>query len=430
MHSMGYSAVREAFGKIEVSGYRVQDILCELLGKDSRDLRREKFDTIKGVERLVGLCKMNLLDQPTAEQLDEIAAHYDVELNGGRMEIYSLVPRVLERCKDVSKDRKVDFDDMIWLPVVLDLAVKRYDLLLVDECQDLNRCQQQLALKAGNRLILCGDPKQAIYGFAGADSRSMDRMTEILSATKRGCLTLPLTVTRRCGKAIVEEARKIVPDFHAHESNGEGSILRAKYGKDKEGDADDSTPDTYHSSVRDRDMCLCRVNAPLVSQCFRFLKAGRKATIQGRDVGQGLISTVKKLSKDNDAVPELIRRLDEWRHEEERKEMAKRNPSEARMIALRDRFDCLVCFTDEAKTVTQVISKIEAVFTDDKDNPGIRLSSIHKAKGLEAERVFFLEPKGASCPHPMAKTPQAYDQEMNLRYVAITRAIETLIYVK
>lgn len=41
-------------------------------------------------------------------------------------------------------------------------------------------------------------------------------------ASKRGCAILPLTVTRRCGKAIVKEANKIVPDFKAHESNPEG----------------------------------------------------------------------------------------------------------------------------------------------------------------------------------------------------------------
>ena len=281
---------------------------------------------------------------------------------------------------------------------------------LVDEAQDLNRCQQQLAMMAGKRLILCGDPKQAIYGFAGADAESMSRMQKILEATERGCVHLPLTVTRRCGKAIVAEAQKIVPDFGYWETNPEGKISQAEYAvSDK----------SYHTIVNDGDMCLCRVNAPLVSQCFRFLKAGRKATIQGRDVGQGLISTVKKLKADS--VPDLSCKLSDWLHCETMKETAKRNANENQLIALQDRVDCLYCFMEGQQTVEDVIAKIESVFTDNKDSPGIRLSSVHKAKGLEANRVFVmtdtLYPAGVNL------------EEQNLEYVAVTRAKQELVLV-
>lgn len=451
MHSMGFRACQAAFGKLKVDQYRVQDIIADLLGKDIRDLRKDKLETVKAVEELVGLCKMNLVGffggnlHTTAanannsicwdETLTELASHYDVELNGNRREIFDLVPQVLERCKAVHVDRCVDFDDMIWLPVVRSLNLTKYDLLLVDEAQDLNRCQQQLAMAAGRRLILCGDPKQAIYGFAGADSQSMARMEDVLSRTDRGCVRLPLTVTRRCGKAIVREAQKIVPDFEAFETNPDGRVLHALYKTEQTVEVNDpSRPTTksenagYHRLVQDGDMCLCRVNAPLVSQCFRFLKAGRKANIQGRDIGQGLIKPLKKL-KATDVV-DLVAKLDDWHAKERRKEEAKRNPNEAKLIALQDKLDCLLCFTEGQETVEAVVKKIESVFTDDKTSPGIKLSSIHKAKGLEAKRVFFLMPKEGPCPHPMAKTAWAKEQEQNLLYVGITRAIEDLVYVR
>ena len=113
--------------------------------------------------------------------------------------------------------------------------------ILVHNCQDLNRCQQALAKKAGKRLVLCGDPMQAIYGFAGADAESMPRMARELAAAPisfigdpvpgcRGCTTLPLTVTRRCGKAIVREANKLVKDFEAFETNPEGKVSYARFG--------------------------------------------------------------------------------------------------------------------------------------------------------------------------------------------------------
>ena len=65
----------------------------------------------------------------------------------------------------------------------------------------------------------------------------------------------------------------------------------------------------------------------------------------------------------------------------------------------------------------------------DGETDGVLLSSIHKAKGLEADRVFLIEPEGAPVPHPMAKQDWEIEQEWNLRYVAITRAKKELIYV-
>ena len=332
-----------------------------------------------------------------------------------------------------------------WLPVALGLPVFQYDLLLVDEAQDLNRCQQAFAKRAGKRLILCGDPKQAIYGFAGADCESMGRLEQELADTDRGCLHLPLTVTRRCGKAIVAEANKIVPDFTAFETNPQGKISFAKFKIEQTREVNDpkrptvkSEIDSYHQLVTDGDMVLCRVNAPLVSECFRFLSAGRKATIQGRDVGQGLISTIKKVmsgwSPTDDSQPlvemvELSSRLSHWLDLEMAKESAKKNPNEGRMTNLQDRYDCLCCFINGSQSVEGVIQKIDAVFTDSKKQPGIRLSSVHKAKGLEADRVFLIKTKDAPIPHPMAKTLWAREQETHLLYVAITRAISTLVYV-
>jgi hypothetical protein len=521
MHSLGLKAVTAAFGRVQISDYRVSDIIADLLGKDLRDLKRTDFELVKATENLVRLCKMNLVGTDVAGHrgdwldvegfnaaLDQLASHYDVELNGSRDKVYELVPKVLERCLDVNRDRKIDFNDMIWLPVALDLPVTQYDLLLVDEAQDLNRCQQQLAKKTGRRIVMCGDKHQAIYGFAGADAESIDRMKQELSMGKcravidqhtpneckvadgtawdafphndecrcvyegTGCLVLPLTVTRRCGKAIVEEAKRIVPEFEAHESNCDGTISRAMFKADRvyPGCATDKekacvhgnpwggdcphcdgynqpktispSPDnklvmihadgSYRDRVLDGDMCICRVNAPLVSQCFRFLKAGRKAEIQGRDIGQGLISTVKKVTKGltNPTVADLVEKLSDWVHQETEKENRKRMPSEARIIAITDRYDCLLCFTEGVTRVEDVIAKIERVFTDNRTSPGIKLSTIHKAKGLEAKRVFLLEPEGATVPHPMAKSQWQKGQEMNLRYVAITRAIEELVYVK
>jgi len=476
MHAMGLRAVTSAMSdlrafSLDQAKWVIPDRIAKVMGGEARELRKTKIVLMNAAEQLVSLAKQNMVttwDRPQPEvwqDLDALASHYEVEV-GNRSETYPLVCAVMDLCRNPLADRRFNYDDMIWLPVVLGLPLQRYDLLMVDEAQDLNRCQQELAKRAGKRLILCGDPKQAIYGFAGADAESMNHMYSELTCNddgrSRGCVVLPLTVTRRCGKAIVGEARRIVPDFEAHESNGAGAVSELTMesvdcahchgtGHEPYNDPDKgmvhgenelcSNCDVclgykttgYANQVLDGDMVLCRVNAPLVSQCFRFLKAGRKANIQGRNIGQGLVSAVERLCKPLDpslvSAPTLISKMHDWHATELAKEHAKKMPSEAAIINLQDKLDCLSYFTMEAENARDVIRKIEAVFTDDKSSPGIRLSSIHKAKGLEAKRVFFLMPKGGECPHPMAKSAWQQEQEMNLKYVAITRAIEKLTYV-
>lgn len=416
-HGLGCSAVRMCFRGIgQPNKYRTADILFRLSGgeglEDSRRYRWEHRNFISIISELVSLCKINLLEG-SPEEIDELIGKHDIDTKGITHEVYAAVPRVLNESKNVGQDNQIDFDDMVWLPVVLNLRLPKYDLLLVDEAQDLNKCQQELLKRAGKRLIFCGDPKQAIYGFAGADSESMETLESSLKNTKEGCEHVYLTVTRRCGRAIVSKANEVVPDFSAHESTGEGSVNTIEF-------------ESYSSTVKGGDMVLCRVNAPLVKECFKFLREGKKAFIQGRDVGAGLLRTIESM-KANDIL-DLIEKISVWADMEVEKDQRKKTPDEKRQIHIQDKRDCILTFTQQCSTLKELVEKIDDIFSD-RTKAGIRLSSIHKAKGLEADRVFFLQLPKARCPHPMAKTTWQYEQEKNLLYVAYTRAIRELIIV-
>lgn len=453
LHGLGYYAIRKAFHiRQDPSDGRVNEIVSEIMRVDLRELRRERPVLVKAVDQLVGLCKLNLInpgdystwvsDDPCPDpaksnswpiKMSEIAAHYDIELGdpATKKTVFELIPAVLERCKDVAKDGYVDFNDMIWIPVILGLPVFKNDLMLVDEFQDTNRCQQEFAKMAGRRLILCGDPQQAIYGFAGADSDGMKRMQKDLEATPRGCKILQLTVTRRCGKAIVVEAQQLVKDFEAHEANPPGIVTEALYPmQPKRTEAGRAVLEeipyekTYLPLVQDGDMILCRANGPLVNNCFRFIKRGRRATIQGRNIGDSLIALVEKL--DALSVQDLLQKLGDWLVKEQQKENGQRNPSQTKLQAMQDKHDCLVAFADACKEVHEITLKIQTIFTDDPNVPGIKFSSIHRAKGLEAKRVFYIQ--GFGRPEDKMKLWEL-EQEKNLRYVAITRAIHELCMV-
>lgn len=438
LHQMGFSAIRKNFtlNKQAVNGYRTQNILEMISGVSFWDLKKNKPEYVAACVRLTSLSKLNLLE-PTAENLDHLASYYDVDLGGYQEEVFDMVPLVLERCKQVDKDGYIDFDDMVWLPVALDLPCQKYDLLLWDECQDGNRCQQALVKKCGHRLLLCGDVNQAIYGFAGADAESMERMYTELDETKNGVEIFPLTVTRRCGEAIVQEARKYVKNFEAHEDNSEGEVLTMNL-RGKEG---------YLNELQSGDMILCRNNAPLVSECFKILKMGMRASIRGRDIGKGLVNMIKKLYKTeqrenqlktdehwedfftSQSVIDFGVRLEEWTMNELNKERAKKNPNDHKIESYEDREMCLQFFAQGAQNIKDITDSIARIFTDKSARDAVNLSSIHKSKGLEANRVFMLDIEGAYCPSPYAKTDWQRVQERNLRYVEITRAKHTLVKV-
>lgn len=439
IHSLGLAAVTKRFGRVsaEKAKWVVADLAAELLGVNLKDVRGSKVaDQIWAVDSLVSLCKQTLTE-PTPDGLDQLASRYDIDLNGSR-EVYDLVPQVLEQCLQ-PRNNQITFDDMIYLPIKHNLPIYKVDLQVIDESQDLNRMQQELMYRSGYRIVFVGDVHQAIFGFAGADAESMKRMRQTLNGGEmppaakadpnwRGCITLPLTVTRRCGKAIVREAQKYVPEYQAHESNCEGAISHAKCLEFKGSSfgSDLSKHTDYRKLVQSGDFILCRCNAPLVSQCFKFIKDGRKAVILGKKVGEGLISLVDK-SKAR-SVPDLISWLGDWLAREQANESAKKYPSEGRIEGLQDRHDCVMAFCEDAQEVQDVVRKINSIFTDNKGDRGITLSSIHKAKGLEARQIFWLRPPGAG-PRTEKMQPWELEQERNLAYVAITRAIESLTYV-
>lgn len=430
IHSLGRTTVYSVYpGLRQPDDNRTFRIIQEITGVDVQTLREKKPELLSGLKKLISIAKMNLVgyskelngllpieDKRWEEDLWQLMDYYEIDCDKYNTEAVKLAPKILHRALEVVKDGYIDFDDMVWLPVVLGMTPYRYDMLIVDEAQDLNPCQQELVLKAGERIVLVGDDMQAIYGFTGADSESIPNMYRKLSSLGE-CVQLKLTVTRRCGKAIVNHAKKYVPDFEAHESNPEGKIdtSRLLYMKEEPG----TEINNYMEVVKERDMVLCRTNAPLVSQCFRFIAQERKAIIRGRDIATGLLNLVDKMKAIS--VEDLVSKLETYFQKERDKENAKKFPSENRLMSLDDRELCMNQFIKGAGTVQDVKSKIDRVFND-KETEAIVFSSVHKAKGLEADNVFLLLPKDSPMPHPMAKSPWAKQQEINLIYVAITRA--------
>lgn len=304
-------------------------------------------------------------------------------------------------------DTGIDFADMIYLPVRNGWLQKRYDLVVVDEAQDMTVAQLEIAQGVcRGRVVVVGDDRQAIYSFRGADSNSLDRLKRELNAKEFG-----LNITYRCGRVITEAAARLVPDFQAGPSNPEGCIETLHIEKLKD-------------SVALGDFVLSRLNAPLVELAMSLLRNGKRARIAGRDIGAGLRALIRKLAKGPAAhsIPAFLTKLSAWEKKEVTRWTAADRPD--RVDSVRDRAAMLTDLAANARSVRDVEDRIEALFTDDGLGQAgvITCSSVHRAKGLEAERVFVL----MDTLYPRNN----YDiEEQNIEYVAITRAKQTLVLV-
>lgn len=308
-------------------------------------------------------------------------------------------------------DTGIDFADMLFLPVRNQWLTARFDLVVVDEAQDMNSCQLLIAQGVcKGRMAVVGDDRQAIYGFRGADSGSIDRLSSELDATE-----LPLTITYRCGKNIVAEAQRIVPDFEAGPDNQMGEIRRLPF----KGLVDE---------CQVGDFILSRKNAPLVSVALRVLRSGKRCKIEGRDIGAGLLALIKKLTKGKAAtsMPAFLEKLSAWEEREVVRASRAGKGADARIERVRDQADTLRSLSEGLSGIRELQTRCEDLFAD---GGGSRVvcSSVHKAKGLEAERVYVLaDSLIVSTKKQNAKQSR---EEDNIEYVAITRAKHSLVWV-
>jgi DNA helicase-2/ATP-dependent DNA helicase PcrA len=316
---------------------------------------------------------------------------------------YETVLAILEAAAEEPTEGAIDFSDMIYLPLRNGWVFPKYDLVAVDEAQDMTGPQLTMALRAcrkDGRIVIVGDDRQAIYGFRGADSRGLDRLKDELQAGELG-----LTTTYRCGKSIVAKAAALVPDFVAPESAPEGVVRTC-------------TPAEMILEAKEGDFILSRLNAPLMGVALDLIKRRVRARIRGREIGKGLIDLIERLRVLR--IADLETALEMWR----RREVARLGKQDvrlarAKMAQVDDTVDTLVTLADNCDSMQHLRDDLKTLFVDEDGGQVVMCSTVHKAKGLEADRVWVLEDtlRNGSL------------EEENIRYVAYTRARRELVLV-
>lgn len=404
LHSLGFSFVTKNWGRVRVDNYRGAKI-AEAIGVPD--------DLIGIVKKLADIGKQVFPLTKDPSNLMDLAYDFDCIPDDSWSEQgwdTARVARAALTCMERATDRDgcIDFTDMIFLPVRLGWMQRWYNAVIVDEAQDMNACQLILAsnvVKKGGRVIVVGDDRQAIYGFRGAFANGIQDMKAKLNASE-----LKLTITYRCPKSVVDLAAEIVPDYRAANTSSDGVI-------------DEITYDKVIESVNVGDFVLSRTNAPLAKTCLTILRSGKRCRIEGKDIGQGLINLVKKVAgKRATNIVDFLSKLTTWCDREVNKALKAERETRAQFV--RDQHDTLTELSEDLTNIKELIARLESLFSNSDDNPilSVVCSTVHKAKGLESDRVFILEDS-------FRRNANRNLEEENIRYVAITRSKNHLTLV-
>ncbi len=400
LHKWGKNNIEAAWPKARLDKWKVYNII------DRYNFAKNNSILKQNISKLVGLLKGSLIE-PTDKNIQHLADDFCIDIEP---EEIGFVRRTFNA--SVADMSKFDLDDMIYFPAIKPEICQKFDFIAIDEYQDINLAQSVLttnSLVEGGRILGAGDPNQSMYQFRGAGVGIMDKMAKKLNATR-----LPLSISYRAPLSIVNLVNQKYPyiNFEASPNAIPGNINYIDY-KD------------FYDIVEDNHGVLCRTNAPLVAPCFALIRKGIKATILGRDIGQGLLGLIKKREKlvRVTTLDSLLSDLKIFRENETRK--FERDNKLSRAALLDDQCKTIFALAAECRTIDDLRYKANTVFS--KDRQRVTFSSIHKAKGLEWTTVHILEPH--LMPHPMAKTKRDRAQEINIAYVADTRTKDKLFYV-
>lgn len=340
---------------------------------------------------------------------------------------------LLEEGNQLSKRTMViDYTDMLYLPYKWkQQPIRKYEFLFIDECQDLSKSQFAVAAKygkKGGRILAVGDPSQSIYGFTGADINSFNRVKEYTQANK-----LSLTTCFRCPKNVVELAKTIRTDIVGN--------------KEEEGIIHTILFDDVVNLAKPGDLIISRLRAPIVLLVFSFIDKDIKVHIHEEEVRE-IINEIKNIFKQNelnliisslsygfdDLKTEVMNRWS-WiiqKNSERITDSTERNlfiENEKKYLEKKLNFlyKKYEQWKNDCDTLNDILRRIKDYISATDDS--IKLSTIHRAKGLENKRVFILNYDELPFFRLQQKNWER-TQEINLKYVAITRALSELYLIE
>ena len=348
----------------------------------------------------------------------------------------------------LSERDALDFDDLV--ARALQLLERRADIratwrercshLLVDEAQDLDRSQLELALLlAGpdNRIFLVGDDDQSIYGWRLADVRRVLGLAASLPGLRR----IDLETNYRCPTAVVSRAVRLIE--HNDErfrkrivarTNAAGHIVLAADARD---DAERVAAIIAGAGRGEAESAaiLARTNRellPAIAMCVELERPFRPPAASLLVDDARVDAWLTTLEQDRRQADPLLVRLAALRNAvtaggagEHSDGRIADDAMVASLMTWAAAYPSLAAFRDAIADVRRRVSELA------RDDASLTLATVHGTKGLEWDHVTVLGLDVGRFPsrravHESAEPARALEEERRLAYVAWTRARKTL----
>jgi DNA helicase-2/ATP-dependent DNA helicase PcrA len=148
-------------------------------------------DQARCIKQAIHDCELDTANFPPARMLENISKLKNmlIDVDTFKTEaddfLHNTLGKIYARYQSIlSENNALDFDDLLMktafllrdCPDVCSELVNRFKFLLIDEYQDTNRAQYNIAkalVSAHNNICVTGDPDQSIYRWRGADIRNI-----------------------------------------------------------------------------------------------------------------------------------------------------------------------------------------------------------------------------------------------------------------
>lgn len=414
-HAAGLNALRYRFKGLKFDDKAAKRKIADLIAANFSEREIDLYESF--ATQLVHFAKCEGIgvagmtrDIPAAWQA--IIDHHGLMLDSEgatEAEGIAVARKLLALSNDAArKSLSLDFDDLVYIPLLLDVKFYNTDFVLPDEAQDINptrlaMCERLCSVRWRGRLIAVGDPNQAIFGFTGAMHDSLDQV-----AAKFSAVTFPLSVCYRCSASVIAYAQQVVPSIEAAPNAPQGNAAVPLAAND------------IGKVLTAADAIVCRNTAPLVSLAYSIIRSGKGCKLLGRDLAGNLVKLVKSQKAKN--LISLDSKLTAYAEREIA--IAKAAKDDSKIESINDRIDCIRVIAANLPAgsgIADLTRQIESMFSDDNDErPLLTLATIHRVKGKEYDQVALYRPE--LLPSKFATKDWQWQQEINLDYVWRTRA--------
>lgn len=428
VHSAGYRVLKKYLGvrRLEVEEGKYRHLAKTLDWFNSSDPKQAKVISLSNFLKLFDFVRLTL-SPLTPQILSELIEHYALDINKQRLpEISQRIDYLFKVGMDsAANEAVIDHTDMLWLPVVWQVnqspGFKFAQRVMVDEAQDMSRLQLEFVLSLAHsqaKMLFVGDPAQSINGFCGADTDSFNNIKTRLQAQE-----FILPVCYRCPKTHIELINKLCPEIPIEPRDN------APTGNIKVIQEWDLWDETKNSRIKSGDLVIARCSSSLIELHLKMIIKGIPCNLVGSSLQQDLLDLLEDIAQQSGFNYQRFVEFSQSYLKFKQSIYQENDNGAILLLQLKDQIKAVEAIYShfQNKSIAELACSIKQLFGSE-DDEAVLLSTVHRAKGMQNERVYIAEPLTL----PLAwegQKPWQQCQEQNLLYVALSRSTKDLFLI-